>query len=77
MYRKHTLPDGYIFYQQDLFFHVSKFSGIIKNLELHKADDVRFFNLSNLPTKLVPHVIQAIDCTLKGQPYSEFGFDAK
>jgi 8-oxo-dGTP diphosphatase len=75
MYRKHTLPDGYIFYQQDLFFHVTVYSGEIKNLEPEKADDLRFFNLSDLPTKLVPHVAQAIDCTIKGQPYSEFGWE--
>jgi 8-oxo-dGTP diphosphatase len=74
MFRKHTLPDGYVFYQQDLFFHVSVYSGEVKNLEPHKADDLRFFDLSALPTKLVPHVAQAIACTIKGQPYSEFGF---
>lgn len=74
MYRRHTMPDGYVFFQQDLFFCVSKYRGELQNLELHKADDVRFFLLSQLPEKLVPHVKQAIGCTLRGEFYSEFGF---
>jgi 8-oxo-dGTP diphosphatase len=72
MFRKHTMPDGYIFYQQDLFFKVSVYSGEIKNLETDKADDVRFFKLSALPENIVPHIVQAIRCTIKGQIYSEF-----
>ena len=77
MYRRHTMPDGYIFYQQDLFFCVSSYGGVVQNLELHKADDVRFFSLQELPEKLVPHIKQAIGCALRGEFYSEFGFIPK
>lgn len=74
MYRRHRMPDGYVFFQQDLFFCVSKYRGEVENLEPHKADDVRFFPLLGLPEKLTPHVKQAIGCALRGEIYSEFGF---
>jgi 8-oxo-dGTP diphosphatase len=74
LYRKHTQPDGYVFFQQDMFFVASKFTGVIRNLEPHKADDVSFFPLEELPSTLSPFIDQAIKCILKGQIYSEFGF---
>jgi 8-oxo-dGTP pyrophosphatase MutT (NUDIX family) len=74
MYRKHTQPDGYFFYQQDLFFVAHQFTGILRNLEPHKADDVRFININDLPKSLSPFVKQAIECILSDVPYSEFGF---
>lgn len=74
MYRKHTQPDGYYFYQQDLFFVANQYTGIVRNLEPHKADDVRFFHLENLPDNLSPFIKQAISCLLSGVQYSEFGF---
>lgn len=77
MYRKHTQPDGYFFYQQDLFFMANSFTGIVRNLEPHKADDVRFFNINELPTNLSPFIEHAVRCILTGVTYSEFGFDKK
>lgn len=76
MYRKHMQPDGYFFYQQDLFFLTHHYSGEVKNLEPHKADDVRFFNLNALPDNLAPFIRHAISCILAHQSYSEFGFDS-
>lgn len=74
MYRKHTQPDGYFFYQQDLFFTATHFTGVIRNLEPHKADDVSFFNINHLPPNLSPFIQQAIQYILSGVHYSEFGF---
>ncbi len=74
MYRKHTQPDGSFFYQQDLFFRAQQFSGIIRNLEPHKADDVRFFNLDELPENLTPFIQRAIKCILSNVLYSQYGF---
>jgi 8-oxo-dGTP diphosphatase len=74
MYRKHTQPDGYVFYQQDLFFKTSNYSGIVRNLEPHKADDVRFFNINHLPETLSPFIKQAVESIVSAIPYSEFGF---
>ena len=74
MYRKHTQPDGYYFYQQDFFFVARRFTGIIQNLEPHKADDVRFFNLKELPQNLSPFIEHALKHILGNITYSEFGF---
>lgn len=73
-YRKHTQPDGYFFYQQDLFFKATQFTGIVCNLEPHKADDVRFFKTNALPLNLAPFIQNAMQCILSGVNYSEFGF---
>ena len=74
MYRKHVQPNGYFFYQQDLFFVAHQFTGILRNLEPHKADDVRFFNINSLPKTMSPFIKQAIECILSDISYSEFGF---
>ncbi len=74
MYRRHTQPDDYFFYQQDIFFVAQQFSGILRNLEPHKADDVRFFPVDELPKTLSPFIQQAIQCIFSSIPYSEFGF---
>ncbi len=73
MYRKHIQPDGYYFFQQDLFFTASSFSGIPRNMEPHKADDVQFFPLGNLPINLAPFIKHAIQCISLNIHYSEFG----
>jgi 8-oxo-dGTP diphosphatase len=74
MYRKHVQPDGYYFYQQDLFFLSHHYTGEVRNLEPHKADDVCFFNLNDLPENLAPFIKQAVNCILTNVQYSEFGF---
>lgn len=76
MYRKHTQPDGYFFYQQDLYFIAHHFTGVVCNLEPHKADDVSFFNIHDLPLNFSPCVTKAIRCILTDVSYSEFGFEA-
>jgi hypothetical protein len=75
MYRKHVQPDGYFFYQQDLFFVAHHFTGILRNCEPYKADDVCFFDLKDLPKTLSPFIKQAIECILFDTSYSEFGFE--
>jgi 8-oxo-dGTP pyrophosphatase MutT (NUDIX family) len=72
MYRKHTQPDGYFFYKQDLFFVARQSTGIIQNLEPHKADDVRF-QFKELPQNF-PFIDHAMRHILAEVPYSEFGF---
>lgn len=57
----------------DFFFKALKFLGEPKILE-DKADDLRWFPVNNLPKNTVPYVKQAIDMTLKGEIYSEYGW---
>lgn len=74
MYRKHTQPDGYFFYQQDLYFLTHQYRGTIQNQEPEKADDVQFFPIDDLPPNFSPSVYKAIRCIRNNIIYSEFGF---
>lgn len=74
MYRKHNQPDGYSFYQQDIYFLTQNYYGTLCNLEPEKADDVRFIPLDSLPENFSPSVYEAIQCIRKNVIYSEFGF---
>ena len=75
MYRKHTQPDGYFFYQQDIFFVTQRHTGQIENKEPHKADRVEFLPLTDLPDNFSPCVRKALTCLMEGITYSEFGHD--
>ena len=58
----------------DFFLVVKRWTGEITNKEPHKCDDMGWFELSKLPANTIPYVRQAIDCTFKKKPYSEFGW---
>ncbi|HQK63738.1 MAG TPA: NUDIX domain-containing protein, partial [Candidatus Staskawiczbacteria bacterium] len=58
----------------DVFFTADKWEGEIKNMEPNKCDDLSWFDLKNLPDNTIPYVKQAIDCIMKEQFYSEFGW---
>jgi len=44
------------------------------NLEPEKHDDMRFFNLHELPENIIPAHKQALECIIKGINYSEHGW---
>lgn len=75
MYRKHIQPDGYFFYQQDIFFVTRRYKGEISNKEPHKADEVAFFPLDELPQNFSPCVRKALECLVNDVTYSEFGHE--
>lgn len=77
MYRRHTQPDGYQFYQLDLFFECRAFKGEIKNMEPHKCDELAFFDFNNLPEKISPFIARALKAFKEKQNFSEFGFEQK
>lgn len=58
----------------DFFFEVKKWSGEIINTEPDKCDDLRWFQLDNLPSNIIPYIKQAIECYRQGILYSEFGW---
>ena len=74
MHRLHHLPDGLSFEQMDVFFKATTYEGIIKNREPHKCDELQFYPLNDLPANTVPFIRYAIDCILKQQIFSEFGW---
>lgn len=55
----------------DFFFTTKKWLGEPKIMELDKCDDLRWFELNNLPDKIVPYIKQAINSFLNNTNYSE------
>ncbi len=59
----------------DFFFKTNRWKGEPKVMEPEKAGEIRWVNLSELPSNIVPYVRQAIELGLKkGQIYSEYGW---
>jgi len=56
------------------FFLAEKWKGEPQNMEAHKCDDLRWFDLDKLPENTIPYIKQAINCFLKGIFYSEYGW---
>ena len=59
-------------YYVDVFFTTYKYKGEIKNKELDKCDDLKWFSLNNLPENIVPSVKYFIENYINGKKYSEF-----
>jgi 8-oxo-dGTP pyrophosphatase MutT (NUDIX family) len=57
------------------YFTVRRYGGEPINNELDKCDDLQWFSLDKLPINTIGHVRVAIECYIKGQKYSEFGWD--
>lgn len=77
MHRFHPMPEGLSFEQIDIYFQTETYEGTIKNLEPHKCDELKFYSLNNIPEKTAPFIRYAIDCMIKGQFFSEFGWVEK
>lgn len=77
MHRFHPMPDNLSFEQIDIFFYAEKYSGIIKNREPHKCDELRFYPINDLPKNTVPFVRAAIETITIKQLFSEFGWESK
>ena len=75
MHRYHPMPQGLSFEQLDIFFCANTYKGEIKNLEPHKCDELKFYPIHNLPSKTAPFIRHAIECTMKGKTFSEFGWE--
>ncbi len=58
----------------DVFFLCEKWKGEIKNLELNKCDDLKWFDINKLPKNIVPYVREAINHIINNKHYSEFGY---
>ena len=58
----------------DFFIAAKDWKGDLKIMEPHKCDDLKWFELGNLPNNVIPYIRQAVDCILKNIFYSEFGW---
>jgi len=57
----------------DFFVHVHQWQSEPFNAEPQKCDDLRWVDLRQLPSNMVPYVRQALGNHLAGIPFDEFG----
>lgn len=58
----------------DVFLKAKKWQGVIKNMEPHKCDDLKWFSFNNLPDNIIVYVKFAIKNIRNKIFYSEFGW---
>jgi len=56
------------------FFTATRWQGEVRNLEPHKASELRWVSLDGLPDDMVPYVRQAIERWRRGEFYGESGW---
>lgn len=59
----------------DFFFIAKKWRGDLKNMEIDKCDDLRWFDLGDLPENIIPYIKQSIDSITKKNFYNELEED--
>ena len=62
----------------DYFFTCTSWSGTPRIVEPQKCADLRWCNLDDLPSPVVPHELRVLSAVRDGHatPYSTYGFDA-
>lgn len=58
----------------NFFFTAEKWRGNPKIMEPHRCDDLRWSEIDDLPTNVIPYIRQAINCFISKTSYSEFGW---
>lgn len=58
----------------DTFFIAEQWTGTPENMEQEKCDDLSWFPISDLPKNTIPYIKKAIESSLQGIMYSEFGW---
>jgi len=56
-------------------FHASRYSGTLTNMEPDKCEEIRFFDLDNLPENRLEGGALALDNFFKGIPFAEMHWD--
>jgi 8-oxo-dGTP pyrophosphatase MutT (NUDIX family) len=58
----------------NLFFTAQKWKGRPRIMEPNKCDDLRWFELGDLPDNTIPYIKQAVNYFRRNEKYSEYGF---
>lgn len=58
----------------DFFFLAIKWTGEPKNMEPNKCDELKWFNINDLPSNTIPCIRQVIENFKNKKVYSEFGW---
>ncbi|MCD8014453.1 MAG: NUDIX domain-containing protein [Lachnospiraceae bacterium] len=69
MHRKTSMEE-----RIDYFLFANEWAGELKNNELDKCDDLRWFAMDKLPDNMVGYVIHALKCYVKGISFSDYGW---
>lgn len=56
----------------DIFMKLTKYGGVVKNMEPHKCKELKFFSKNSLPENIVEYAKYAIIQSDKGMVYSEY-----
>lgn len=56
----------------DIFFETRKWGGDIVNTEPHKCSDLRWFDIDDLPSEILPLVGHVLHDIVAGKTYSEY-----
>ena len=67
------LPDREYF---DIYLRAEKWTGDIANMEPDKCDELKWFEIDNLPNNMIPDVKLALENINKNIYYGEFGLAA-
>ena len=58
----------------DYFLTCKKYEGKITIMEKHKCDELKFYNLNDLPNNVIPYVKKGIESYLNNEPFSIYGW---
>jgi 8-oxo-dGTP diphosphatase len=58
----------------DFFVTARQWSGVIENREPDKCDDLRWFDLDNLPANTIPYIRRAVDQFQQGKWFDSYGW---
>jgi len=58
----------------NFFFTAEKWRSEPRIMEPHRCDDLRWFDIDNLPDNTIPYIKQTIECVMKKTFYSEYGW---
>ena len=56
------------------YFETDAYEGELENMEPHKCDEMRWFDLDKLPEPIINHVASAIENAKNGISYAEYGW---
>ncbi len=58
----------------DYFFVASEWDGVIQNMELDKCDELKWFDIYDLPSNIIPYIRYAINQYLNNEQFTDFGW---
>ncbi|MEK7626215.1 MAG: NUDIX domain-containing protein [Patescibacteria group bacterium] len=70
----HAMSDKKDHERVHFFFEITEWSGDLHNAEPSKCDELKWFDMDNLPTNIAPDVSTVLPLLAKDQYYSEYNF---